>query len=153
MKPALTTRSGEKTATASARAASHEARSGKSTGATTAVGIRAARAITRPPAVAVSLTTATTRAPYDGSTWAASNAARLVPVPEMRTTTRRPAETGTGAPVGVVTVVSARPGSEITHETLSSVRDNGGGVAVIRMAVPGRRDRGCLLDTSPSSRD
>src|SRR5450756_3170967 len=87
MKPALTTRSGEKTATASARAASHEARSGKSTGATTAVGIRAARAITRPPALAVSLTTATTRAPYDGSTWAASNAARLVPVPEMRTTT------------------------------------------------------------------
>src|ERR1035437_10953049 len=60
----------------------------------------------------------------------------------MRTTTRRPAATATGAPVGVVTVLSARPGSEITHETLSPVRDNGGGVAVIRMAVPGRRDTG-----------
>ena len=63
MKPASTTRSGRKTATVSAIAASQAARSSKSLTETTAVGMPASAAMSRARIPRRSATTATTRAP------------------------------------------------------------------------------------------
>src|SRR4051812_32895976 len=86
MNPADTTRSGSYFATASVKAASHSPRSAKSATRSTNVGMldRSARMSASMPSR--SAPTATTSAPYDGSAQASSNACRLVPVPDTRTT-------------------------------------------------------------------
>ena len=85
MKPARTTRSGWKTATASATPTFHAARSSKSFVETTTEATPASCARSRAPAAGLSVTTPTTRAPYDASSCAASRAARLEPNPETST--------------------------------------------------------------------
>ena len=78
----------ERRAPERASASSQASRFPKSAGLTTTVATPAERAMSSPPASALSLITATTRAGWSGSAWAASNAARVDPVPETSTAIR-----------------------------------------------------------------
>src|SRR6185312_4593993 len=99
MKPARTTRHGSYAATCSVSAASQSSRVAWSATAQTNVGMPARRARARPSMSSRSAPTAATRTPYAGSAAASSNACRLVPPPETRTTTSprpSPHRAGTG---------------------------------------------------------
>src|SRR6195952_3689948 len=95
MKPASTTRSGSKAATVSVSVLSQWPRLVKSATLRTIVGTPPLSARTSPSIPSRSAPTATTRAPYAGSSHASRSACRLVPAPET-STTRRVAGTGTG---------------------------------------------------------
>ncbi len=121
MKPAETTRSGSKAATASASARSQASRVANSPTFLTKVGMPARSARASPSMASRSAPTATTCAPYAGSARASSSAWRLVPEPETSTTSRAGVGCGTGRSLTRISP-TADPGCRAGQSTRAARR-------------------------------